>query len=98
MTDEAKSALRAALPYSHRFIRVSLTGGQATLSGEVEWPYQEECAARVLRTMPGVNRVSNLITVRPAVDAARVLAQASRDRRLCPGNLHDWAAARRREA
>jgi hypothetical protein len=38
MSDEAESALRAALPYSHRFIRVSLTEGQATLSGEVEWP------------------------------------------------------------
>ena len=30
-----------------------------------------------------------------AVDAARVLTQASQDRRHCPGNLHQWAAPRR---
>ena len=98
MSNYAASALRAELPYSHRFIRVSLSGGHATLSGEVEWPYQKECAARALRAMPGVNGFCNLITVRPAVDAARVLAQASQDRRHCPGNLHAWAAARLREA
>ena len=97
MSDEAESTLRAELPYSHRFIRVSLTEGDATLHGEVEWPYQKECAERALRAIPGFNGVNNLITVRPAVDAARVLAQASQDRRQCPGNLHEWAARRRRE-
>ncbi len=95
MSDQAESALRAELPYSHRFIRVSLAEGQVTLSGEVEWPSQKECAERALRALPGVNHVSNLITVRPAVDAARVLTQASQDRRHCPGNLHEWAASRR---
>ena len=95
MSDEAESTLRAELPYSHRFIRASLTEGQVTLSGEVEWPYQKECAERALRALSGLNDVSNLITVRAAVDAARVMAQASQDRRHCPGNLHQWAAPRR---
>ena len=95
MIDQAESTLRANLPYSHRFIRVTLTDRQATLSGEVEWPYQKTCAERALRAMPGLEGVSNLITVRPAVDAARVIEQASQDRRHCPGNLHEWAAARR---
>jgi osmotically-inducible protein OsmY len=95
MSDQAESTLRAELPYSHRFIRVSLSRRQATLSGEVEWPYQKECAERALRAMPGLSDVSNLITVRAAVDAARVLAQASQDRGHCPGNLHEWAAPRR---
>jgi osmotically-inducible protein OsmY len=94
MNDEAESALRAELPYSHRFILVSLSRGQATLSGDVEWPYQRECAERALRALPGLNDVINLITVCPAVDAARVLARASEDRR-CAGNLHEWASPRR---
>jgi osmotically-inducible protein OsmY len=95
MSDEAESALRAELPYSHRFIRVSLGEGRATLGGEVEWPYQKESAERALRAVPGVNEVRNLITVRPAVDAAQALAQASQDRRRSAGSLHEWAAARR---
>lgn len=95
MNHEAESALRAELPYSHRFISVSLTEGQVTLSGEVEWPYQKECAERALRALPGLQDVSNLINLRPAVDAAHVLAQVSQDRRHCPGNLHEWAASRR---
>jgi osmotically-inducible protein OsmY len=95
MRDRAESALRAELPYSHRFIRLSLNEGQVTLSGEVDWLYQKECAERALRAMPGMNEVGNLITVRPAVDAAHILAQASHDRRHCPGTLHDWAAPHR---
>jgi osmotically-inducible protein OsmY len=95
MSDEAESTLRAELPYSHCFIHVALTHGRATLSGEVEWPYQKERAERALRDLPGLNEVSNLITVRPAVDAAHVMAHASEDRRHCPGNLHQWAAPHR---
>jgi hypothetical protein len=95
MSDQAESALRAELPYSHRFIRVSLAEGQVTLSGEVEWPYQKECAERALRALPGLKDVSNLITVRPAVDAAQVLARATQDRRRGAGSLHEWATARR---
>ena len=95
MSNEAELALRTELPYSHRFIRASLTEGQVTLRGEVEWPYQKECAERALRALPGLNDVSNLITIRPAVDAAHVLAQASQDRRRCPGSIHHWAAPHR---
>ena len=46
MANEAQDALRAELPYSHAFIRASVSASRATLRGVVEWCYQKEQAKR----------------------------------------------------
>lgn len=90
MTNELEEALRAALPYSHAFIRVSLAGGRATLAGEVEWAYQKERAEAAARALGA--RID--IAVRPAVDPAEIRRRAGEDRRRGPGSVRAWAGRR----
>jgi osmotically-inducible protein OsmY len=46
-------------------VKVTVSDGWATLRGEVEWEYQRREAERVVRRLPGVLGVSNLIAVKP---------------------------------
>jgi osmotically-inducible protein OsmY len=67
-TDLARSVTRALeldslVPDNE--VKVSVSGGWVTLRGEVDWDYQRQEAARVVRSLTGVKGVSNHITVRP---------------------------------
>ncbi|HEU4452426.1 MAG TPA: BON domain-containing protein [Longimicrobium sp.] len=48
-------------------VQVTVRGGWVTLEGEVDWRYQAEQAARVVRQLTGVVGVTNLVRVRPRV-------------------------------
>lgn len=48
-------------------IKVTVSKGWVTLSGEVDWQFQRTDAERVVSRISGVRGVSNLITVRPRV-------------------------------
>jgi RNA polymerase sigma-B factor len=50
-------------------VRVSVSHGWVTLRGEVDWQYQGCEAQRVIRNLPGVRGVTNLIAVRPLTPA-----------------------------
>jgi osmotically-inducible protein OsmY len=60
-------------------IKVTVSNGWVTLRGEVAWEYQRREAERVVRNLPGVVGVSNLVVVksRPlATDLKRRIEQA----------------------
>jgi osmotically-inducible protein OsmY len=46
-------------------VKVTVSKGWVTLTGEVEWQYQREEAERVVRRLVGIRGVTNLITVKP---------------------------------
>ena len=46
-------------------IQVTVEQGWLTLEGDVEWNYQRDAAARVVRNLNGVRGISNLVTVKP---------------------------------
>jgi len=48
-------------------IRVTVSKGWVTLTGQVEWHYQKEEAERAVRRLWGVRGVTNLITVEPSL-------------------------------
>lgn len=50
-------------------IKVLVEGGWLTLSGDVEWQYQRQEAAKSVRGLSGVTGVSNQIAIRPALSA-----------------------------
>lgn len=53
-------------------VSVVVVKGRVTLKGELDWNYQRETAARVVRDLIGVVGVTNSITVKPRVSAANV--------------------------
>lgn len=53
-------------------VKVQVTNGMVTLTGTVEWQYQKEEAARVVRSLMGVKGVFNNITLTPKVSAIDV--------------------------
>jgi osmotically-inducible protein OsmY len=55
-------------------VKVKVEGGWLTLSGEVEWQYQRQDAARSVRYLSGVTGVSNQIAIKPALSALVVKA------------------------
>src|SRR4051812_42594944 len=91
MASAARDVVRALLPYSHAFIRLSADGGGVTLSGEVEWRYQKERAETALRALAPPGNLRNLISIRPPVDAAAVRQLIRQDRRRQPGSVRAWA-------
>ena len=48
-----------------RAVKVKVDKGRVTLTGKVDWRYQQEAAMNDIRTLWGVVGVSNEITVRP---------------------------------
>jgi osmotically-inducible protein OsmY len=53
-------------------MKVKVQNGWITLSGEVEWNYQRIAAEDAVRKLSGVLGVSNLLTVRPRIDASDI--------------------------
>jgi osmotically-inducible protein OsmY len=53
-------------------IQVKVQNGWITLSGEAEWYFQKAAVENAVRKLSGVVGVSNLINVRPRVDASNV--------------------------
>jgi osmotically-inducible protein OsmY len=53
-------------------IAVTVRQGWVTLKGEVDWNYQRDTAARVVRELLGVVGVENALTVKPRVSVADV--------------------------
>jgi osmotically-inducible protein OsmY len=74
-TDIAKAALHA-LDWDVRIprnrITVTVKDAWVTLEGEVEWNFEREEAARVVRPLKGVVGVTNSISVKPRVKAVDV--------------------------
>jgi osmotically-inducible protein OsmY len=53
-------------------VTVAVTSGWVTLKGTLEWQYQKDAAARVVRDLTGVRGVNNEIVVKPRVKTADV--------------------------
>jgi osmotically-inducible protein OsmY len=56
----------------HDKIKVKVEGGFVTLSGEVEWHFQQEAAERSVRGLVGVAGVFNQTTIKPHADAVNI--------------------------
>jgi osmotically-inducible protein OsmY len=69
---DAVAAIRNELPYSWEQIKVVVKNGWVTLEGDVEWNYQRERAETAVRRVKGVKGISNLIKLRPKVEASEV--------------------------
>jgi osmotically-inducible protein OsmY len=74
-SDIAQAAL-TALKWNTRVaadqITVTVSKGWVTLKGTVDWNYQRDAAAKVVRDLLGVTGVTNSVGVRPHVSAADV--------------------------
>ena len=55
-------------------VQVTVSEGRITLEGQVEWWYQKDAAEDGVRYLAGVNRVFNLITIKPKVTPAKIEA------------------------
>jgi len=53
-------------------VQVTVREGWITLEGQVEWGYQKDAAENSVRYLSGVKGVSNLITIKSKVTAAKV--------------------------
>ena len=53
-------------------VKVKVEEGWVTLEGEVEWQYQKSTAEDAVRYLTGVKGVSNLVSVKPKVNAGDV--------------------------
>jgi osmotically-inducible protein OsmY len=60
----AVDALKWNISVPHDRIKVKVEKGWVTLEGDVDYSYQREEAARVVRSLTGVKGVTNLITVK----------------------------------
>jgi osmotically-inducible protein OsmY len=56
-------------------ITVTVKQGYVTLEGSVDWQYQKDAAARVVRYLNGVSSVTNLIKIKPQVRSSDVTNQ-----------------------
>ena len=71
----AMSALKWSMFIPHDQIKVTVESGHLTLSGEVEYNYQKERAAKALRNLYGTTGITNNIKVKPSVTPFEVKAQ-----------------------
>jgi len=69
---DAVAEIRIQLPVSAESIRVVVKDGWVTLEGDVEWNYQREIAENAVRRLRGVRGISNLIKVKPKVEASEL--------------------------
>lgn len=53
-------------------VKVKVEAGWVTLSGDVEWAYQRISAEGGLRRLQGVRGVTNLITIKPRIQASDI--------------------------
>ena len=59
-------------------IEIRVEKGWMTLNGEVDWYFQKEAAGQAVRTLIGVVGVSNLIEIKPTVNADDVSQNITR--------------------
>ncbi len=53
-------------------VKVAVSSGWITLTGEVHWHFQQEAAADAVRTLWGVIGVSNQISIKPEANAGNI--------------------------
>ncbi len=53
-------------------VKIKVTKGLATLSGDLDWQYQKGAAESVIRRLSGVTGVANEIKIKPSVKASDV--------------------------
>ncbi|MDZ4087871.1 MAG: BON domain-containing protein [Tabrizicola sp.] len=53
-------------------VKVAVSNGWVTLTGDVHWHYQHDAAAEAVRTLWGVTGVSNQIAIKPQANAANI--------------------------
>jgi osmotically-inducible protein OsmY len=53
-------------------VKVAVSKGWVTLTGDVHWHYQHDAAADAVRTLWGVTGVSNQIAIRPQANASNI--------------------------
>jgi osmotically-inducible protein OsmY len=53
-------------------VSVAVSNGYVTLTGNLDWQYQKDAAARAVRDLTGVRGVNNNITVQPRVNSVDV--------------------------
>jgi osmotically-inducible protein OsmY len=70
----AQNTLEWMLSASRDGIQVLVEGGWVTLSGKVDWQYQQQAAADGVRHLMGVTGVSNQILIAPRVNPGVVKA------------------------
>ena len=59
-------------------IEIRVEKGWVTLNGEVDWHFKKEAAEQAVRTLVGVVGISNLIEIKPAVNADDVSQNITR--------------------
>ena len=69
---DAVAALKSELPISHDRIKIIVKDGWITLEGAVEWQYQKTAAENAVRHVRGVKGVTNVISVKPKVEATDI--------------------------
>ena len=69
---DAVKEIQKNLPYASDHIGVVVRDGWVTLEGSVEWNYQRERAAQVVRRVRGVKGVTNLIELQPRIPPVEV--------------------------
>jgi osmotically-inducible protein OsmY len=67
---EIVAELKMYLPFSYEQIKAIVKNGWVTLEGEAKWNYQRERAESAVRRVKGVVGVSNLIKLKPSVEAS----------------------------
>lgn len=55
-------------------VKVKVEKGWVTLSGQVDWYFQKDLAGQDIRRLVGVKGLSNLLTIKPKVDAKHISA------------------------
>jgi VCBS repeat-containing protein len=60
---------------SDQDIKAEVSDGRVILTGEVDWNYQRDEAAREVNNLVGVTSVTNRLTVKPRMAAAKVEKQ-----------------------
>ena len=56
-------------------VKVMVEGGRVTLSGDVDWEYQRQAAAKAVRYLMGVTSVNNQIAIKPNVSLGAVKSE-----------------------
>jgi osmotically-inducible protein OsmY len=72
---DAVAALKSQLPISHDKIKLIVKDGWITLEGAAEWQYQKTTAESAVRKIKGVKGVTNVIQLKPAVQATGIQRQ-----------------------
>ena len=72
IANAAKSALQWTSLSPTDDVKVMVESGHLTLSGEVDWEFQRQAAAKGMRYLMGVTGVSNQIAIKPHVTSSAV--------------------------